>query len=410
MLSIKAPRWGTTAVLLLIILGLNLSRPAEAQQGRWITAWGSSLQGLSPDTLTNATVQMIARPTIPGNSVRVKLENTLSAEPLTIGAAYVALRNYKVSLVEGSNRQLTFNGLPAVTIPAGGRVISDPAALVVEAQQDLAVSLYVPGVNVPISHHASAFTTSYLTLNDAGNHAASENRSAFTVTTTSMYWLSAVEVFSSSATSSIIAFGDSITNGTCSTVDAQERWQDLLAVRLLPPAGMGTAVVNAGISGNTLTRANLIPPPNTPPGTERLDRDILEQAGITHVTLFMGTNDIDRGASAAQVMAGMQEVIDRVKAIGLKIIGMTIIPRHNQPPTETSTGWDDAKTAIRNEVNNWIRHTANFDAILDFDAVVRDAANPNLINPMFNCDGVHPNAFGYFMMGQSIDLESLLDI
>jgi lysophospholipase L1-like esterase len=394
----------------LITLGLALSGPAEAQQGRWVIAWGSSLQGLSPDTLTNATVQMIARPTIPGDAVRVKLENTFSAEPLRIDAAYVGLRNYKVSLVEGSNRQLTFNGLPSVTIPAGGRVISDPAALAVEAQQDLAVSLYVPGANVPISQHTSAFTISYLTSNGAGNHAGSADRSAFTVTTTSVYWLSAVEVLSSSTTSAIIAFGDSMTNGTCSTVDAHGRWEDFLAVRLLPPASTGVAAVNAGISGNTLTRANLTPPPNSPTGTERLDRDVLEQAGVSHVILFMGTNDIDRQASAAQVIAGMQEVIDRVKAIGLKIIGVTIIPRHNQPPTENSTGWDDAKTAIRNEVNDWIRGKANFDAILDFDEVLRDAANPNLINPIFNCDGVHPNSFGYFVMGQSIDLESILDL
>jgi lysophospholipase L1-like esterase len=407
---IKTTAWKTILVVWCITLGFDLSGAAGAQQGRWVVAWGSSLQGLSPETLTNATVQMIARPTIAGNSVRVKLENTFSAEPLRIDAAYVALRNYKVSLVEGSSRQLTFNGLPSVTIPAGGRVISDPAALIVDAQQDLAVSLYVPGANVPISQHTSAFATSYLTPNGAGNHAGSVDRSAFTVTTSSMYWLSAVEVFSSSTTSAIIAFGDSITNGTCSTVDAHGRWQDALAVRLLPPDGKGLAVINAGIGGNTLTRANLIPPPNSPPGIERLDRDVLEQAGVTHVILFMGTNDIGRQASAAQLMTGMQEVIDRVRASGLKIIGVTIIPRHNQPPTETSAGWDDAKTAIRNEVNEWMRRKANFDAILDFDEVLRDPANPNLINPIFNCDGVHPNSFGYFVMGQSIDLEDILNM
>jgi lysophospholipase L1-like esterase len=320
------------------------------------------------------------------------------------------LRNYKVSLVEGSNRQLTFNGLSSVTIPAGGRVISDPASLAVDAQQDLAVSLYIPGANVPISQHTSAFTTSYLTPNGAGNHTGSTDRSVLTVTTTAMYWLSAVEVFSSSIASSIIAFGDSITNGTCSTVDAHGRWDDLLAVRLLPPAGKDVAVVNAGISGNTLTGANLIPPPSSPPGSERLDRDVLEQAGVTHVILFMGTNDIGREASAAQVMTAMQEVINRVKAIGLKIIGVTLIPRHNEPPTTTNMGWDDTKTAIRNEVNDWIRHRANFDAILDFDEVLRDPTNPNLINSIFNCDGVHPNSFGYFVMGQSIDLASILDL
>ena len=408
--SRRPAAWTTITVVWLIILGLDPSGPVEAQQDRWVIAWGSSLQGLSADTLTNATVQMIARPTIPGNSVRVKLENTFSAEALRIDAAYIGLRNYKSSLVEGSNRQLTFNGLPSVTIPAGGRVTSDPAALAVDAQQDLAVSMYVPGANVPISQHTSAFTTSYLTPNGTGDHAGSVDRSAFTVTTTATYWLSAVEVLSSSPSSAIIAFGDSITNGTCSSVDANSRWEDILAVRLLSPAGKDVAVVNAGIGGNTLTRDNLVPPPSSPPGTERLDRDVLEQAGVTYVILFMGTNDIGREASAAQVMGGMQEVIDRVKALGLKIIGVTIIPRHNQPPTETSMGWDDAKTATRNEVNDWIRHRANFDTILDFDEVLRDPTNPNLINPIFNCDGVHPNTFGYFVMGQSVDLESLLGI
>ena len=376
------------AVVLLVTLGLHLSGPAEAQEGRWVIAWGSSLRGLAPNRLANATVQMIARPTIAGDHVRVKLENTFSAEPLTIGEAYVALRNYQANLVAGSNRPLTFNGLPSVTIPAGGRVLSDPLAFTVAARQDLAVSLYMPGVNVPISHHTSAFTTSYLTPNGTGNYTASEDRSAFTVTTRSMYWLSAVEVFSSSATGAIIAYGDSITDGACSTVDAHERWEDRLADRLLPLAGMGPAVVNAGIGGDTLTWAK----------TGRLDRDVLEQAGVTHVILFLGTNDISQEASAAQVMAGMQEIIDRVKALGLKIIGVTIMPR---------TGWDDTKTAIRHEVNDWIRHRAGFDTVLDFDWVVRDAANPNVINPLLNCDGVHPNPFGYFVMGQSIDLKIL---
>jgi lysophospholipase L1-like esterase len=385
------------AVVLLVTLGLYLSGPAAAQEGRWVIAWGSSLQGLAPDTLTNATVQMIARPTIAGDFVRVKLENTFSAEPLTIGEATIAWRNYQARLVAGSIRSLTFNGLPSVTIPAGGRVLSDPVAFPVAARQDLAVSLYVPGPNVPISYHTSAFTTSYRTPDGSGNYATSEDRSAFTGTTRSMYWLSAIEVFSSAVTGAIITLGDSITDGTCSTVDAHERWEDRLADRLLPLAGMGPAVVNAGIGGDTLTWAK----------TGRLDRDVLEQAGVTHVILFMGTNDIDRGASAAQVIAGMQEVIDRVKAVRLKIIGVTIIPRHNQSPTNTSTGWNDTKTAIRNEVNSWIRDHAKFDAIVDFDEVVRDAANPNLINPIFNCDGIHPNSFGYFVMGQSIDMESL---
>jgi lysophospholipase L1-like esterase len=374
------------AVALLVTLGLHLSGPAEAQEGRWVIAWGSSLRGLAPNRLANATVQMIARPTIAGDHVRVKLENTFSAEPLTIGEAYIAVRHYQANLVAGSNRPLTFNGLPSVTIPAGGRVLSDPVAFTVAARQDLAVSLYMPGVGVPISHHTSAFTTSYLTPNGTGNYAASEDRSAFTVTTRSMYWLSAVEVFSSSATGAIIAYGDSITDGACSTTDGHDRWVDRLAERLLPLAGTAPAVVNAGIGGDTLTWVK----------TGRLDRDVLEQAEVTHVILFLGINDINKGASAAQVIAGLQEVIARVKAVGLRIIGVTLLPWK---------GSDATRTAIRHEVNGWIRHQAGFDAVLDFDEVVRDPTNPDLINPVFDCDGGHPNPFGYFAMGQSIDLK-----
>jgi lysophospholipase L1-like esterase len=387
--SLKATWWTTITAVALITLGLNLNGPAEAQQGQWITAWGSSMHSLSSDTLTNATVQMIARPTIAGDAVRVKLENTFSTQPLTIGAASIALRNYRASLVAGSNRPLTFQGLPSITIPAKGWVISDPVAFPVEAQQDLAVSLYLPGTNVPITSHTSAYTTAYLTPNGAGNHTASEDRSAFTITKSDTYWLSAVDVFSPSATGAIIAFGDSITNGTCSTTDAHNRWEDLLAIRLLM-AGHSTAVVNEGISGDRLSQAK-----------QRLDRDVLQQAGVTHVVLFMGTNDIDQGVSAAQVMADQQEIIDRVKAAGRKIIGVTILPR---------MGWDATKTATRQAVNDWIRHQAGFDAVLDFDEVVRDPANPDLINPVFDCDGVHPNAFGYLVMGQSIDLEGLLGL
>lgn len=407
MRRVKGLQGIAVAIVLLVTLGLGLSGTAEARKGSWVTAWGSSMQGLAPatQTVSNATVQMIARSTVAGNAVRVRLENTFGQEPLVIGEAAVALWNRGVSLVADSSRRLTFNGSLSVTIPAGARVLSDPVALAVEAQQDLAVSLYLPGTNVPITRHASALTTSYLTPNGEGNHVASEDRSAFTLTTTSMFWLSAIDVFTTSATGAIVGFGDSITDGSCTTLDAHDRWEDLMALRLALRHGRPKAVVNEGIGGNTVTRAGLIPPPTSPPGIERLDRDVLELAGVSHVILFMGTNDIRREASAAQVIAGMQEIIDGVHARGLPIIGVTIIPRHNRPPSGTNTGWNDAKTAIRNEVNAWIRNEADFDAVIDFDKVVRDPNNPDLINPIFNCDGIHPNPFGYFVMGRSIDLK-----
>jgi lysophospholipase L1-like esterase len=224
-----------------------------------------------------------------------------------------------------------------------------------------------------------------------------------------MFWLKAIDVSSSTSTGAIVAFGDSITDGTCSTLDGHDRWEDLLAVRLVlndNNHGAHKAVLNEGIGGNTITRANLQPPPDSTPGVERLDRDVLSHHGVTHVVLFMGTNDIRRNAPAAQVIAGMQDIITRVKARGVKIIGATIIPRHNRPPAENNTGWDAAKTRIRNDVNQWMRTGKAFDAVIEMDAAVRDPKNPDLIYPPFNCgDGIHPSPRGYFEMGKSVPLD-----
>ena len=329
--------------------------------------------------------------------------------PLTIGSAYVGQRVQGAALAVGSNRQVRFNQSRTVTIPAGGSVQSDPVAMKVLAQTDLAVSLYVPAANVRPSQHSGAQVTSYITPAGSADLTADEAPAAFTATTTSMFWLKAIDVSSTTSSGAIAAFGDSITDGTCSTVDGHDRWEDLLAVRLaLADGGAGAhkAVVNEGIGGNTLTRAHLQPPPDSAPGLERLDRDVLSHHGVTHVILFMGTNDIRREAPAAQVIDGMQEIIKRVRARGMKIIGVTIIPRHNRPPAENNTGWDAAKTRIRNDVNRWMRTSKPFDALIDLDAAVRDAGNADLIYEPFNCgDGIHPSPRGYFEMGRAVPLD-----
>jgi lysophospholipase L1-like esterase len=379
---------------------------------RWITAWGTSQQGLGTNAVTNATVRMIARVTISGESVRIRLDNTFGSVPLSIGKAYVGQRIQGAAVAPGSNRQVSFNKSASVIIPAGGSVTSDPVRMSVLGQQDLAVSLHIPDAGVRPSQHGGAQVTSYLTANGSGDVAGEETATPFTGTTSSMFWLKAVDVSSSSSTGSIVAFGDSITDGTCSTIDAHDRWEDLLAVRLaLDAAGRGKpeaykAIVNEGIGGNTITRAKVQPPPDSTPGLERLERDVLTHYGVTHVILFMGTNDIRREAPAGDVIAGMQEIVKRVTARGLKIIGVTIIPRHNRPPVENNTGWNVAKTKARNEVNQWIRTKAPFDAVIDFDRVVQDPKNADLLYPPFNCgDGIHPSPRGYYEMGRSVRLD-----
>jgi lysophospholipase L1-like esterase len=383
--------------------------PASA---RWITAWGTSQQALGTTAVTNATVRMIARVTIPGEAVRIRVDNNFGTVPLVIANAYVGLRIQGAALAAGSNRQVMFGRSAGTTVPPGGSVTSDAVPMRVLGQQDVAVSLHIPGTDVRPSQHSGAQVTSYLTANGAGDMAAQEMATAFTATTTSTFWLKAIDVSSAASTGSVVAFGDSITDGTCSTLDAHDRWEDLLAVRLaLDAAGRGQegahkAVVNEGIGGNTITRANLQPPADSPPGLERLERDVLTHHGVTHVILFMGTNDVRREASATQVIAGLQDLIGRVKARGLKIAGVTMIPRHNRPPAENNTGWNAAKTQVRNEVNQWIRTRAPFDAVIDFDKVVQDSKNGDLIHPPFDCgDGIHPSPRGYYEMGRSVRLE-----
>jgi lysophospholipase L1-like esterase len=270
----------------------------------------------------------------------------------------------------------------------------------VDAQQDLAVSLFVSGSNVSPSQHNNAVVTSYLTDDNAGDQTSSQDGKVFTKKTTSMYWLKSIDVHPTQPASAIVAFGDSITDGTCTTLDAHDRWEDIVAQRLAVMTPVSRAVVNEGIGGNTVTGAHLQPPANSPPGLDRLDRDVLSHSGVSHVVLFMGTNDITRDVGAEEVEAGIKDLVGRIKGNGIKVIGVSIIPRH-----AGSRGWTEDKTRIRHQVNEWLKTKAGFDAFIDFDKIVRSANDPDLLDPAYNCgDGIHPSPIGYFLMGKSVDL------
>src|SRR5215471_15890728 len=366
--------WMVRATIFAAVLALGLVGAADAASpAKWYAAWGSSQQGLATETLTNATVRMITRPTLAGTAVRVTLENTFGTAPLVIGAAYVGERTNGALLVPGSNQPMTF-----------------------QAIEDVAVSLYIPGANVAITRHANAHVTSYVTAAGAGNHAADEAPAAFTLTTTAMYFVAAVDVLSNAASGSIVAFGDSITDGTGSTLDGYDRWHDFLALRLLidSKSKMRFGVVNEGIGGNRIIH----PPAASPLAVDRLDRDVLSRAGASTVIFFEGTNDVAGGATAQEVIDGSQQIITRVHAAGLQIIGVTMIPRHN-------AAWTAQMTEYRHEINDWTRNKADYDAIIDFDALVRDPDDPDHINPVYDLgDHIHPNPLGYLVIGASIDL------
>jgi lysophospholipase L1-like esterase len=385
---------------LIALVGLGVARSSEAKKSQWVAGWGFSPQGLAPATtiVTNETVRMIARPTISGGFVRVRIENTFATIPLVIGAASIAYRNNGAQLVPGSSRPLTFSGSRSVTIPPGEGVYTDGVPFVARAWEDVAVSLYVPGNETgQVSRHGNARTTSYATAPGAGDHTADEASTAFTTTTVEMYWVAAIDVFSE-ADGAVVFLGDSITDGTGTTVDGHDRWHDVAYLRTLLDSNdaPNRAFVNEGIGGNRVT---VTATQGSPAAVQRLDRDVLARSGISHVVFFEGTNDINSDlVNGDQLIAGMTEIIQRVKARHLKIIGATIIPR-------SSTTWTPQKTVYRRQVNDWIRKQAKFDGVYDFDRVILDPTSPDRMNPIYDLgDGTHPNPFGYLLLGRSMNL------
>jgi lysophospholipase L1-like esterase len=382
---------------------------AHAQTSKWVVAWSTSQETVASTTISNRTIRMLARASIAGTRVRIRLDNAFNTAPVTIGSAWIGRQltkrsgdqsSHGAALIAGSNAQLFFDGSPRVVIPAGGSVRSDALTMTVIAHDDLAVSLYVPDTGAHPAVHSSAQVRSFMTANGGGDAAAAEAKTAFTVETTSTLWLKSIETLTATSPGAIVALGDSITDGTCSSLEAHDRWVDWLSARLdAAYRGAARAVVNEGIGGNTLT------PLRSNPGSERLERDVLSHAGVSDVLLFLGTNDIAKGATAAQLIAAMQDTIGRVRARGLRIRGVTILPRADVPPAGS---WSAAKTAVRHDVNAWIRSSGTFDGVVDLDAAVRDGANPDVLRRPFNCsDDVHPTPRGYYQMGNAIDLTPL---
>jgi lysophospholipase L1-like esterase len=356
------------------------------------------------------TVRQVVRTSIGGDQVRVRLANTFGDTPLVIGAARLALRDTEERIDRASDRELTFSGSTSLTIPPGAVAISDPVALPVPALSDLAVSIYFPEPTTSTTVHGFAFQTNYISpVGDFSSEAT------MPVESTAQTWvfLAGVDVMVGEPTGVVVALGDSITDGAFSTPDTNRRWPDLLAERLIADSDHpAMAVVNAGIGGNRLLN-------NAPAGFEfagqsalaRFDRDVLAQPGITHLIVLEGTNDIGMPAlsgdlaefvSADALIAGLLQLIERAHEHGIVIIGATITP------LDDSMVYSEEGEAIRQAVNAWIRTNGAFDAVIDFDEVVRDPQHPTrLVSAFDGGDHLHPNDAGFAAMVDSIDLALL---
>jgi len=369
----------------------------------WVGTWSASPQAASsPVELKGQTVRQIVRVSLGGKRLRVRFSNAYGAGPLVISAAHVALRSNGATIVAGSDRTLTFNGSPSMAIPPGALAVSDPVNLKVPDLGDLAVSIYVAGNQVAATEHTEALQTTYISA--AGDFSSAESLPT-TNTTQSLYFLTGVEVDAARSSRAIVTLGDSITDGYRSTAGASKRWPDRLAERLqAKKGGSKVAVLNAGITGNRLLHDR-----DGSNALARLDRDALVQSGARYLIVLLGINDIGfpGAVTADEIIAGHRQIIDRARAMGLKVYGGTLTPFQAFMPGIYYTAVGEAQRQV---VNQWIRTGKAYDAVIDFDKAIRDPNNPGRILPAYDSgDNLHPNDAGYKAMADAINLSLFRD-
>lgn len=425
---------------LLLIMGVVGCEDDDAGSD-WYTVWGRAVHhndhqvaaGIAfYPTVEDQTLRMIVRPTHSGSKVRLHFSNYNSPDPITLDEVWIGQRQSGPVLTPGTNTQITFAGNASVSIDPGAVILSDPIEFEVVAFEELAVSIYVSQAATIRDHDGEIYVTNFIT---AGNAAADEAASgSFTDEIAYTGWLFALDVFTDECTGTIVAFGDSITDGTSSTVGTYATYPDMLAVRLQAAAQDTGAsgyksVVNMGIGGNTVSSVDEMIGAS---GELRIGRDALNLTNVTHVMVLLGTNDlhniyVENGIvthpafgtgigtpeDADDVIPALENIINAAHDQGVAAIGMTLLPRTWVPLLL----WDglyefDAveREAQRQTINDWILEDADYDAVIDASAFMVDPGTGTTMLPAYDCgDGLHPNDVGYAHMAESIDLSVFED-
>jgi lysophospholipase L1-like esterase len=416
--------------------------PTAAGNKRWITAWTASVQGpypsgfalLQPDLslvfpnpargADDQSFRMIVRPDIWSGQARIRLSNAFGTKPVRFNQITIGLQFESSAISAGTNRRVTFGGQEWVEIPPGKDAWSDGVVLPFALKDDagsflgrkLAISFHVKGESGPMTWHAKALTTSYLTMPHDGAVSLREDEAAFPFSTTSVFYLDAVDMMADAGTKLVVAFGDSITDGMGASLNGQDRWPDILSRRLHERFGGKVAVVNAGIAGNRILKPDLYgaenPDASGPAALQRLKRDVLSLSGVSTVIWLEGINDL--GPYGQVGLKELEQAITsgvrmlRSAAPTLRIIGATLISARGS----TTFGVRDED---RQALNAFIRTSGLFDAVIDFEGATINPWSGALkseyvvpTNGVSTEDGLHPNRAGYLAMAGTIDLDALV--
>ncbi|WP_038044215.1 MULTISPECIES: GDSL-type esterase/lipase family protein [Thermocrispum] len=369
-------------------------------QRHWVGAWATApvreLQ-LAHLLVRDQSYRMIARLTLGGSRLRVRLSNLYGSGPVTFGHVRVARRMTGAAVAPATDRVVRFAGRAQITVPAGRGVVSDPVDLPVRAGTEVAVSLHV--VSGVATRHPLAFVTNYLSPPGSGDVTTDARGAQFTRQVSSTYFLTGIDVWAPHSRGAVVALGDSITDGSSSTPGTHGRWPDVLARRL---ASHDVGVLNAGISANAVTAIGSRPGGGDP-ATMRFERDVLGQPGVRALVLLEGTNDLAAGASAEDVIDGLRLIARRARRAGLTVVGATILPR------ACGGLWSPAAEKHRRAVDDWLRVAPDFDAVADLDAVMRDPSRPACLDPRYDSgDGLHPNQAGMWRIARAMPADVLI--
>ncbi|MGW7354700.1 SGNH/GDSL hydrolase family protein [Streptomyces sp. NPDC054784] len=396
--------------------------PADpAGSGTWVGSWSSPATGAEPlnprrgratidptsrKGTPETTVRNVVHTSVGGTRARVRLSNLYGTSALTVSHATLALAAApsNPTAAAGSMRALTFGAKRDVVIPAGGEVTSDAVRLNVPSAADVLVSVYTPDPAGAVTHHSYARQTSYASR---GDQTADVAGTAYTEQVPYWRYVTGLDVWSTEAEGAVVVMGDSLTDGVSSSPGANRRWTDFLAERLrTEPDAPRYSVLNSGISGNRILAGGTTSPPwNNPSGLSRMKRDALSQSGVKAVIVEMGLNDLlrtPRQRDPDKIVRGLRDLVRQAHAQGVRVIGGTLTPfgRHRGYGTEVD--------AVRHRVNEQIRSGKVFDAVVDFDAALRDPAHPERLRTAYDSgDHLHPSDNGYRAMSEALDLKVL---